>query len=332
VFAATYYPGWVDVYYDGILLSPSLYTATSGTAVVLSNAAIGGDPVTVVAWQIAGVNPTGPTGQGATGATGPTGPRAVGSFQEYNFVATQGQTVFVCAYTAPYVEVYVNGIKLVPGEFQASNGTEVILNAPSLTGDTVDIMAWNISSVSQITGPTGPTGVAVGYFVSNIAVRDTVPVTLGTIVYVYDDGSGHNQAYIAAAVNPTTWIGIGLNSNGQNIGNSTAGSSTLNNRFLATGNYGSASPVMVGTMAPVKQINYLDVSITTAFNDPTATIDVGTDSVHGLLMDNTLINTATLGSYTRQLSVPVTVTTAIKAFVGVGTSTQGAFRISMDYS
>ena len=89
---------------------------------------------------------------------------------------------------------------------------------------------------------------------------------------------------------------------------------------------------MVGTMAPIKTITYLDVTITEAFNDQTSNLQIGTDSVPSLLMDNTLIDTTTVGSYTTSLSYPVATTTAIKAFIGVGTSTSGAFRITMDYS
>jgi hypothetical protein len=330
VFYAQYYVGFVDVYYDGVLLSPDLYDATSGSAIVLNNAAIAGDPVTIVAWQIAGVRPTGPTG--SRGPAGPTGPANVGAFQEYSFSASQGQTIFSCTYVPPYVEVYVNGVKLTPSEFNATNGTQVILNASSVAGDTVDIIAWSVSTVSQLTGPTGPTGVAVGYFVGNIAARDSLTVTLGTIVYVYDDGSGHNQAYLAAQLGPTVWIPVGLSTDGQNVGNSTAGSTTLTNTFLATGSHNSTNPVMVGTMAPIKTITYLDVTITEAFNDLSSNLQIGTDSVPGLLMDNTLIDTTTVGSYTTSLSYPVSTTTAIKAFVGVGTSTTGAFRVTMDYS
>jgi hypothetical protein len=70
-FAADYYPGWVDVYYNGILLTPDLYVADDGVTVTLDNAAINGDPVTIIAWQIAGINPTGPTGpSGGSANTG----------------------------------------------------------------------------------------------------------------------------------------------------------------------------------------------------------------------------------------------------------------------
>ena len=274
--------------------------------------------------------PTGPTGDG--GETGPTGPAAVGAFQEYNFTAINQQQTFVCEYTAPYIEVYVNGVKLTPSEYLANDGHQVRLNAPSVAGDLVDIIAWSISSVSQLTGPTGPTGVAVGYFVQTIPERDALQVTLGTIVFVYDDGSGHNQAYLAAQLGPTVWQPIGLSTDGHNVGNTTSGSTTLTYTFIAAGTYASSNPLMVGTMAPPKTVQYIGVQINTPFNDPSSTIDIGTYDQTGLLMDNTLIDTTTVGLYSTAVDYPVVATTAIKAFIGVGTSTQGSFRVTMDYN
>lgn len=275
---------------------------------------------------------TGPTGPLGTGTTGPTGPAAVGAYQEYNYYAMNNQTTFAAMYVPPYVDVYVNGLKLPPAEYTADDGVTVVLNAPSVEGDQVDIVAWSISSVSQLTGPTGPTGVAVGYFVQDIAARNALTVSLGTIVYVYNDGSGHNQAYIAADTGPNVWVKVGLSQNGQNVGNSTSGSTTLVNSFIATGTYTSASPLMVGTVPSNSLLTRVDVQISTAFNDPASNIEIGTATVPGLLMDNTLINSNIVGSYVTTLAYPVVTATSIKAFINPGSSTTGEFRIVLDYT
>lgn len=81
-FTADYYPGWIDVYYNGILLTPDLYVATDGITVTLDNAAVSGDPVTIIAWQIASINPTGATGP--TGSAGNTGNVAFVDTTMYN--------------------------------------------------------------------------------------------------------------------------------------------------------------------------------------------------------------------------------------------------------
>ena len=107
--------------------------------------------------------PLGPTGPTGTGITGPTGPAASGAFQRYDFVAVPSQTVFTAAYTVDFVDVYYNGILLVPGtDYVANDGSTVVLNNPALGGDPVSIIAWEIANVSQLTGPTGPSGGPIG--------------------------------------------------------------------------------------------------------------------------------------------------------------------------
>lgn len=50
VFAATYAIGYVDVYYNGVLLDPATaYTATNGTSITLATPATGGAIVVIVA-------------------------------------------------------------------------------------------------------------------------------------------------------------------------------------------------------------------------------------------------------------------------------------------
>jgi len=281
--------------------------------------------------------PTGPQGFiGPTGAasdvTGPTGPAAVGAYQEYNYTATSGQTIFNALYTAPYIDVYVNGLKLPPTEYTADDGITVTLNAPSVAGDQVDLIAWSISSLSQLTGPTGPTGVAFGYFVQDIAARNALTPTRGAIAFVYNDGAGHNQAYVAVDTGPTVWMQLGLSQNGQNVGNTTSGDTTLVNSFTATGSYLSTSPVTVGILAPTKTLTRLNIEIIQAFNDNSSNIEIGTDTVHGLLMDGALIDPTTVGLYTTTLSYPVLSTTSVKAFINPGSSTSGEFKIVLDYN
>ena len=84
-FTVTYTVGAVEVYLNGVFLNGTDYTATSGTAIVLAEAATAGDIVEVVALNIGSygaVGPTGPTGatgaaSNVTGPTGPTGPTTI---------------------------------------------------------------------------------------------------------------------------------------------------------------------------------------------------------------------------------------------------------------
>ena len=319
---------------------PTGPTGATGTGATGPTGPLGGPtgatghtgPVSNIVGPTGPIGLTGATGPLGTGTTGPTGPANVGAYQEYNYYALNNQTTFAAMYVPPYVDVYVNGLKLPPAEYTADDGVTVVLNAPSVEGDQVDIVAWSVSSVSQLTGPTGPTGVAVGYFVQDIAARNALVVTLGTIVYVYNDGSGHNQAYIAADIGPTVWVKVGLSQNGQNVGNAISGSTTLVNSFVATGTYTSTSPVMVGTVPSNSLMTRVDVQISTAFDDPASNIEIGTETVNGLLMDNTLINSNTAGSYVTTIAYPIGAATSIKAFINPGSSTTGEFRIVLDYT
>jgi hypothetical protein len=77
VFTAAYTAGYVEVFYNGILLDPGDYTATNGTSITLTTPATLGDTVETIAYAVAAVNPVsvltpewGGTGLSAVGASG----------------------------------------------------------------------------------------------------------------------------------------------------------------------------------------------------------------------------------------------------------------------
>jgi len=62
------------------------------------------------------------------------------------FTATLGQTVFQAHYNPTTVDVYQNGAKLIPViDFTANNGTSVILSAPAMENDVVEIVAYKVN-------------------------------------------------------------------------------------------------------------------------------------------------------------------------------------------
>lgn len=69
----------------------------------------------------------------------------VGSAQhrtETNFVATASQTTFTISYHPGFVDVFKNGVRLVPvTEFTATNGTTVVLVTPATVGDKITVIA-----------------------------------------------------------------------------------------------------------------------------------------------------------------------------------------------
>jgi hypothetical protein len=57
--------------------------------------------------------------------------------------ATAGQTTFNVSYTVGLVDVYLNGIRLVPNEFTATNGTTVILNDACFGDETIEFVIYS---------------------------------------------------------------------------------------------------------------------------------------------------------------------------------------------
>ena len=66
------------------------------------------------------------------------------------FTATSGQTTFATGgYTPNFVDVYLNGVKLVDGDdFTATNGSEVVLTTGATAGDTVEVLAYTAFNVA----------------------------------------------------------------------------------------------------------------------------------------------------------------------------------------
>jgi hypothetical protein len=75
------------------------------------------------------------------------------------FVASSGQDTFSFAYAVGLVDIFVNGIKLTPSEFNASDGVSIVLNTPCFGGEVVDVHAYSVSGIGL--GGTGITGLTV---------------------------------------------------------------------------------------------------------------------------------------------------------------------------
>ena len=75
---------------------------------------------------------------------------------EKTATATQGQQTFIISggYTAGNIDVYLNGIRLNPSEFIASNGSTVVLATAANEGDVFDLVEYTMGIGN--TGPAGP--------------------------------------------------------------------------------------------------------------------------------------------------------------------------------
>jgi hypothetical protein len=75
-----------------------------------------------------------------------------------NFIATAGQITYTLSngYSVGTVLVYVNGILAAPSDYNATNGSSIILSTPRNAGDNIAVISSLVNSGIQ--GPSGATG------------------------------------------------------------------------------------------------------------------------------------------------------------------------------
>jgi hypothetical protein len=119
-----YTPDFVDVFLNGVYLNKTEYTATNGTTIILDDASVHNDIVTVFSYS----------------------PYVIGELPSARDIcritATAGQTTFLCTYAVGQIDVYYNGSKLDTSEYTATNGTSVVLGTAAVAGDKIEIITW----------------------------------------------------------------------------------------------------------------------------------------------------------------------------------------------
>jgi len=84
------------------------------------------------------------------GAWTSAGSSVNGTSARNTYTATSGQTTFSATYDAGYVDVYLNGVKLLSGtDFTATSGTAIVLASGATAGDIVDIVAYGTFTLSD---------------------------------------------------------------------------------------------------------------------------------------------------------------------------------------
>jgi len=136
------------------------------------------------------------TGIGVTWADFPT-LRTVGIN-----TATNGQTTFAFSYTVGFIDVFVNGVKLIIGEYTASNGSSVILSSPAFANDIVELIGYNTISTSGSGGGGGGAS----------SLNDLTDVTLTSPAageaLVYDGSQWINDYTVTASTTSTSQTSI----------------------------------------------------------------------------------------------------------------------------
>jgi len=102
-----------------------------------------------------------------------------------SFTATAGQTSFpTSGYTPGFVDVYMNGVKLAPADFTATNSSDVVLAVAAVANDTLEIISFSTFEVSAQTF-TGDVTASGGTF---LPTGDTSAGDAAAMGYAAADG------------------------------------------------------------------------------------------------------------------------------------------------
>lgn len=74
-----------------------------------------------------------------------------GTGERQEYTATAGQTTFAATYSAGFVDVYLNGSRLVPGtDFAATDGSSIVLTIGAAEGDNVGITSFAVFRLADV--------------------------------------------------------------------------------------------------------------------------------------------------------------------------------------
>jgi hypothetical protein len=140
-------------------------------------------------------------GISATTITGGSAGIGATTYTRTTYTATAGQTSFAATYTVGYVQVHHNGILLVPADYTASDGSNIVLSAGARVNDIIDIFAYTVTLVNNLSPSyAGGQGGSAGVVLYQSAANTTSNTAVGTSTYLLQS----NGTAAPTWVNPAT--------------------------------------------------------------------------------------------------------------------------------
>ena len=198
------------------------------------------------------------------------------AYSRTNITATSGQTSFSVSYTVGYVDVYLNGVKLIIGtDVTATSGSALVLASGAATGDLLEAIAWNAADISQqaytktgFTATANQTTFTVSYTVGFVNVYLNGVLLLESTEYTATNGTSIVLA-AGAAVNDSVIVEAFTTFSAANALAVTNNLSDLNNAATALTNLGLTSTaaelnILDGVTSTAAELNILDGVTSTA--------------------------------------------------------------------
>ena len=120
--------------------------------------------------------------------------------QYYTAAGIQTDFTFSSGYTVGYLDVYLNGIRLVsPNDYSATDGSNVGLTTYAIAGDTLELVAYKAFNVGNVTNASG-----------NFSVGQNLNVTGNSnVTGTYNIGIHSAGTEIASEVKNLNFVGAG---------------------------------------------------------------------------------------------------------------------------
>ena len=196
--------------------------------------------------------------------------------QNYTPTGIQTDFTFNSGYTPGYVDVYLNGVRLIDvQDYTASAGNTVGLTSAAISGDIVEVIAYKAFNVGNVSDATSNFNVG-----GNLTVSGDTNVS-GSSTFVDVNISGATTASGASYLsNVTEFVSSGI----VTVSNTTDSTSTTTGALLVSGGVGVALSMTVGGNLSVGgTVTYEDVTNVDALGIITARsgIEFGSAGVGG---------------------------------------------------